>query len=101
MTCSSTPTTSTWIIAQTGLLGLACFLWFAWEVGWLGWRLQARMSAGFAQAYVYGALGGLASTLAAGMLADWVLPFVYNVDLSGFRASVMGWLFLGGGAWSR
>jgi O-antigen ligase len=84
------------IVAQTGLLGLACFLWFAWELSRLGWRLRARVPAGFAQAYVYGALGGLAGTLAAGMLADWVLPFVYNVGLTGFRASVLGWLFLGG-----
>jgi len=84
------------IVAQTGLLGLACFLWFAWEVGWLGWRLRARVPDGFAQAYVYGALGGLAGMLAAGMLGDWVLPFVYNIGLAGFRASVLGWLFLGG-----
>lgn len=84
------------IVAQTGLLGLACFLWFAWEVGRLGWRLRARVPAGFAQAYVYGALGGLAGTLVAGMLADWVLPFVYNIGLIGFRASVLGWVFLGG-----
>ncbi len=39
---------------------------------------------------------GLAGTLAAGMLADWVLPFVYNIGLTGFRASALGWLFLGG-----
>ena len=84
------------IIAQTGLLGLACFLWFAWEAGWLAWRLRARAPEGFAQAYVYGALGGLAGTLVAAMLADWVLPFVYNIGLAGFRASVLGWLFLGG-----
>jgi len=84
------------LIAQTGLLGLACFLWFAWEAGRLGWRLRARVTEGFARAYVYGALGGLVGTLAAGMLADWVLPFVYNIGLAGFRASVLGWLFLGG-----
>jgi hypothetical protein len=84
------------IVAQTGLLGLACFLWFVWEVGRLGWRLRARVLDGFARAYVYGALGGLAGTLAAGMMADWVLPFVYNIGLAGFRASVLGWLFLGG-----
>jgi hypothetical protein len=24
------------------------------------------------------------------------LPFVYNIGLAGFRASVLGWLFLGG-----
>jgi hypothetical protein len=84
------------IVAQTGLLGLACFLWFAWEAGWLGSRLRARVPEGFAQAYVYGALGGLVGMLVAGMLADWVLPFVYNIGLAGFRASVLGWLFLGG-----
>ncbi len=84
------------IVAQTGLLGLLCFLWFAWEVGRLGWRLRGRVPGGFAQAYVYGALGGLVGTLAAGMMADWVLPFVYNIKLDGMRASVLGWLFLGG-----
>jgi hypothetical protein len=30
------------------------------------------------------------------MLGDWVLPFVYNVGFGGFRASVLGWLFMGG-----
>ena len=84
------------IVAQTGLVGLACFLWFFWEVGWLGWRLRERMPTGFAQAYVYGALGGLVGTVAAGMLGDWVLPFFYNIGLTGFRTSMLAWLFLGG-----
>lgn len=30
------------------------------------------------------------------MLGDWVLPFVYNVTFNGLRASVLGWIFLGG-----
>ena len=51
------------IVAQTGLLGLAFFLWFFFEVGRLGWQLQSRVPEGFAQAYVYGALGGLAEDL--------------------------------------
>jgi hypothetical protein len=84
------------IIAQTGLLGLACVLWFAWEVGRLGWRLRTQVPEGFARAYVYGALGGLAGTLAAGMLVDWFLPFVYNIGLNGFRGGMLPWLFLGG-----
>jgi len=85
------------IIAQSGLLGFACFLWFVWEMWWLGWLLRDRVpEGGFEQAYVYGALGGLIGTLTAGMLADWVLPFVYNIGLSGFRVSVLGWIFLGG-----
>jgi O-antigen ligase len=84
------------LAAQMGLLGLACFLWFAWELGRLGWRLRERVPSGFPRAYVYGALGGLIGTLEAGLLGDWVLPFFYNVGMSGFRASVLGWLFLGG-----
>ena len=79
-----------------GLLGLVFFLWFLWEVGRLGWRLRERVPAGFAQAYVYGALGGLAGMAVAGMLGDWVLPFFYNIGLDGFRSSMLGWLFLGG-----
>jgi len=84
------------IIAQTGILGLACVVWFAWEVGWLGWQLKDRVPSGFAQAYVYGALGGLVGMLASGILVDWFLPFVYNIGLSGFRGSMLAWIFLGG-----
>lgn len=84
------------LVAQVGIIGLVCFLWFAWEVGWLGWRLRVRAPGGFVQAYVYGTLGGLVGTLVAGGLGDWVLPFVYNIGLSGMRASLLGWIFLGG-----
>lgn len=84
------------IVAQTGLVGLLCFLWFLAEAALLGWRLRWRVPGGFARAYVYGALGGLAGTAVAAMLGDWVLPFFYNVGLYGFRSSVLGWLFLGG-----
>lgn len=84
------------LIAQTGVLGLACFLWFAAEVGVMGWRLRNRVGEGFERAYVCGAVGGLAGTLTAGMLGDWVLPFVYNIGFTGFRASMLAWLFLGG-----
>ncbi len=84
------------IIAQTGLLGFGTFFWFAFEVGWLGWRLRDRVQPGFAQAYVYGALGGLVGMLVSGMLVDWFLPFVYNIGFGGFRSSILAWVFLGG-----
>lgn len=84
------------IVAQMGLVGIACFFWLLYEVGWLGWRLREHAPAGFAQAYVYGALGGLAGMVVAGMLGDWVLPFFYNIGLNGLRSSMLGWLFLGG-----
>lgn len=84
------------LVAQCGLVGLLCCLWFFWELGRLGWWLRERVPPGFAQAYVYGALGGLAGTIVVGMLGDWVLPFFYNVGLDGFRSSMLSWLFLGG-----
>lgn len=84
------------IVAQTGLLGLAFFLWFFFEVGRLGWQLRDRVPEGFARAYVYGALGGLAGTLAAAFLVDWVIPFVYNIGFNGFRGSILAWIFLAG-----
>ena len=84
------------IVAQTGLVGLICFIWLLWEVGRLAWQLRERVPTGFARAYVYGCLGILAGMIIAGMLGDWVLPFFYNIGLNGFRSSMLGWLFLGG-----
>jgi hypothetical protein len=84
------------IVAQTGLAGLACFLWLLIEVGLLGFRLLKLIPEGFARAFVYGALGGLVATVAAGMLGDWVLSFVYNIGLSGVRTGILAWIFLGG-----
>ena len=84
------------IVAQTGLLGLACILWFAWVAGRLAWKLRDKVIDGFARGYIYGTLGGLVGTMASGILADWFLPFVYNIGLRGFRASVLPWLFFGG-----
>lgn len=84
------------IYAQTGLLGLLSFAWFIWELGRLGWGLRDQVPEGFSRAYVYGTLGGLAGTLFAASLVDWILPFVYNIGLNGFRASILAWIFLGG-----
>ncbi len=84
------------IVAQAGLIGLGCFFWFAFEAGRLGFRLLGKLPEGFGRAYVYGALGGLSGTLAAGMLGDWIIPFVYNIGMEGYRASILAWLFLGG-----
>jgi hypothetical protein len=84
------------MIAQVGFVGLFCFLWFAWEVGRLSWKIKDKVPDGFSKAYIYGAIGGLVGTLISGGFGDWVIPFVYNVGLDGFRTSMLGWLFLGG-----
>jgi O-antigen ligase len=84
------------IYAQMGVVGLGLFLWFLVEVALLGRRLAPRVQEGFQMAYVFGAIGGLAGTLVAMMLADWFLPFVYNIGFPGFRSSSLAWMFLGG-----
>jgi len=84
------------ILAQTGLVGTFFFTWFVLATGRAGWTLRNKFQDGFARGYIFSCLGGLAACLVAAALGDWFLPFVYNVGLNGFRASVLGWLFLGG-----
>ncbi len=79
-----------------GLLGLGLFLWFALEVAKLGLRLRTHFTQGFAAGYVNGMLAAGAGSLILMMFLDWILPFVYNVGLPGFQASMLVWLFLGG-----
>jgi hypothetical protein len=84
------------LILQTGIMGLFCFIWFFAAVGWVAWQLHKRVQSGFIKAYVYGALGGVAGTFASAAFGDWVIPYFYNINLGGFRASMLSWLFLGG-----
>ena len=85
------------LIAQVGILGLLCFLWIFSEVLKLSWMLLKNKSlTGFAQAYTFGIFAGTIASLVAAFLGDWILPFVYNVGLNGFRASILPWIFFGG-----
>jgi hypothetical protein len=84
------------LFAHTGLVGLALFGWFAVEVARLGTRLHRRYTTGFAAAYVNGMIAVGVGSLVIMMLADWILPFVYNIQFVGFQASVLVWLFMGG-----
>ena len=72
------------------------FSWFAMEVARTGLRLRARFHRGFAAGYVNGMLAAGAGALVLMLFLDWILPFVYNVGFSGFQASVLVWLFMGG-----
>jgi hypothetical protein len=84
------------LLAQTGFVGLLAFLWFSVEMLVLAVRLYRRVPPGFPQAYTVGVLAGLAGSLVAGLLADWIVPFTYNIGLRGFRSSMLFWFFLGG-----
>jgi hypothetical protein len=83
------------LLAQVGVVGLALFAAFAVAIIKGLWGLQRRLPSGFERAFVLGSLGATLASLASGMLADWILPFVYNIGLKGFRSSVLFWLFLG------
>jgi O-antigen ligase len=84
------------IVAQVGVFGLIFFLWFSWELFKTSINTLKIAPEGFARAYTIGAIGGLGGTLVAAFLGDWVIPFVYNVGLNGFRSSIFSWIFLGG-----
>jgi len=84
------------LFAHGGIVGLVLFFWFAIEIARLGLRLRNRYPGGFAGGYVNGMLAAGAASLVIMLLADWILPFVYNVGFPGFQASVLVWLFMGG-----
>ena len=84
------------LVLQTGVAGLIAFLCFAVLLWRSSMRLRKLTRDGFSTAYVYGSIGGLAGTLFAMALGDWVLPFAYNVGLRGFPISILAWIFLGG-----
>ena len=84
------------LFSQVGVVGLGIFLWFMAELAWLGWRLRKVFKEGFASGYVNGMLAAWAGIMVIMALADWFLPFVYNIGFSGFQASVLLWMFFGG-----
>jgi hypothetical protein len=84
------------IFAHTGIVGLGLFLWFIGELGYLAWTLSQRYQEGFLGGYVSTMIGVWVGINVLMMLADWMLPFVYNIGFTGFQASTPVWLFLGG-----
>ena len=85
------------LYAQVGIVGLVLFIWFFWRVSKLSWNLGSQITEyNFEKGYVMGVTGGIIGTLVAAGLGDWVIPFVYNIGFSGFRSSLICWLFMGG-----
>ena len=84
------------LLAQTGIVGLACFLWLVTAAGLAIRGVIARGATGFRRAYALGAMGGLVAMVAAMMFGDWVVPFVYNIGFDGCRASLVSWVLVGG-----
>jgi O-antigen ligase len=84
------------IFAQTGLIGLVIFIVMIILAVRFGWRLTKEIPPGFLQAHVFGVLAGfIGMAVGSFWFADWLIPFVYNITISGFRHSVYTWLLLG------
>jgi hypothetical protein len=84
------------ILLQVGLIGLILFFWLLIEQLRLAIKLFNMKTSKFAQAYSLSVIGGIAGMILAGFLADWLIPFFYNVGMRGFGGSMIGWFFLGG-----
>ncbi|MCO5246127.1 MAG: hypothetical protein M9927_20315 [Anaerolineae bacterium] len=86
------------IFAFMGVVGLGTFVWFIVAYARMAWRVVQRIRQrwDFDAAYTSGVFAGFLGMLVSGMLGDWFLPFVYNIGFVGFRASVFGWIFMGG-----
>ncbi len=82
------------LFSHVGLLGLGVFGWFVVALGRLA--LRPQFQGDFRAGYVNGMLAVGVGSLVLMALADWILPFVYNIGFPGFQASVLVWLFLGG-----
>ena len=84
------------LFSQTGIIGLALFLWFMFELFRVVRKLHMHYTDGFAGGYTASMIGAWFSIMAIMALADWFLPFVYNLGFPGFQASVLVWMFFGG-----
>ena len=48
------------------------------------------------KAYTMGVLGSFIAMLVGSFFfADWLIPFVYNITITGFSHSVYSWIFIG------
>ncbi|MFN8637420.1 MAG: O-antigen ligase family protein [Chloroflexota bacterium] len=83
------------IAAQTGIVGAVAFLWLLAAILWMVFKGCLRWRDGLYGAYAAAAMGGFAGAGVAMTLGDWVIPFVYNQGIDGFRYTVHTWAFLG------
>lgn len=83
------------ILAQFGIVGFGLWLWFMGASLWYGWRTVRLAPPGLLRTVAIVATAGWGAALAAMMLGDWMLPFVYNQSIVGYRYAIYNWIFLG------
>jgi O-antigen ligase len=83
------------IFAETGLIGFFFFAWFLFAMFRVALDARKRSQTGFAAGFANGVLAGFLGLMVAMALGDWVIPFVYNANIVGFRHTIHSWIFLG------
>jgi hypothetical protein len=83
------------ILAETGLVGSFFFGWFLFAAFRVTLDARSRSPTGFAAGFANGVLAGLVGLTVGMTLGDWVIPFVYNANIAGFRHTIHSWIFLG------
>jgi hypothetical protein len=84
------------IFAQMGLVGLSFFIWGIVALLRMIYQVIRGLPPGFTKAYVLGVFAGFCAMLVGSFLfADWLIPFVYNITITGFRHSVYAWILVG------
>jgi hypothetical protein len=84
------------IFAQTGIIGFGLFLWGIVIALKTCFQVTRRLQPGFTKAYSYAVICGFISMcISSFVIADFLIPYVYNITITGFRHSVYSWLLLG------
>jgi hypothetical protein len=84
------------VFAQVGVVGLSFFLWSMGAVLWVIHKASTELTHGFMKAYLLGVFASFGAILIGSFLfADWLIPFVYNITITGFRQSVYVWILVG------
>jgi O-antigen ligase len=85
------------VLAQTGFVGFAIFIWLFGTFIVVGNRLRRKLKGqrNFKEAFANATFGGVIAAMVAMMLGDWILPFAYNQTITGFDNAVFSWIFLG------
>jgi O-antigen ligase len=85
------------VLAQTGVVGFAVFIWLFGTFIAMGNRLRKKLKGqrNFKEAFANATFAGVIAAMVAMMLGDWILPFAYNQTITGFDNAVFSWIFLG------
>ena len=85
------------VIAQTGIVGIAFYLFMFFRLVTVGFSLckRARGRNDFVDAMAHATFAGLIGCIVAMGFGDWMIPFPYTQGIAAYDYIVYSWLFLG------